>query len=159
MMLNEQYEALINSLTPMAIDEKAIAVNVFFNRHIEYASDKIRHGHDYVQTLQETLAAGMGDCDDIAVAKYTALKRLGLKNLCLWFCAVEYSDENHLVLVVNFDDLDWVLDCYPVFLIAPKEERTNLTFLSKYEAGVIAVDSLWGTKWTSVMLRSGNQLG
>lgn len=59
--------------------ERLEAVNDFFNRRILFEDDRaIWDQDDYWATPLETLAVGRGDCEDIAIAKYYALKAAGV---------------------------------------------------------------------------------
>ncbi|MEN9480461.1 MAG: hypothetical protein RLZZ298_1856 [Pseudomonadota bacterium] len=54
-------------------------VNDFFNQRIRFESDALLWGQsDYWATPLETLSMGRGDCEDFAIAKYFALKKLGV---------------------------------------------------------------------------------
>jgi predicted transglutaminase-like cysteine proteinase len=133
---------------------------VFFNQNITYASDLIRYKGDYVQTLAETLRHKLGDCDDIAVAKASALNRLGLQErVVLYYCKKHGAPDAHIVTSVMIDGEEYILDCDPVLLIVTKDDRTDLEFIKAYAPGVIVFDNVWGKKWASVMVRSVNQLG
>ena len=54
-------------------------INDFFNRRILFEDDRSIWGEDdYWATPLETLVVGRGDCEDIAIAKYYALKAAGV---------------------------------------------------------------------------------
>jgi predicted transglutaminase-like cysteine proteinase len=75
----EHWERMINTLQLSSDEEKAEAVNGFFNHVIAASSDKgAAQGYDYWQSPIETLARGLGDCDDFAIAKYVSLRMLGI---------------------------------------------------------------------------------
>lgn len=58
--------------------EKLKSVNDFYNR-VKYLSDKSHwRKKDYWATPFEFLATGAGDCEDYAIAKYFALRKLGI---------------------------------------------------------------------------------
>jgi hypothetical protein len=48
------------------------------NKSIPYAIDDKIYGDDYWATPYETIAAGSGDCEDVAILKYFALRHLGV---------------------------------------------------------------------------------
>ena len=58
---------------------KVQQVNDFFNQRIRFEADASVWGQsDYWATPLETLRLGRGDCEDFAIAKYYALKKLGV---------------------------------------------------------------------------------
>ncbi len=79
-------------------------VNDFFNR-VKYISDK-RHWrkNDYWATPFEFLGTGAGDCEDYAIAKYFALRKLGVPDKKLKITYVKLLrrgtrfEEAHMVL-------------------------------------------------------------
>ena len=59
--------------------EQLTIVNNFINRNIHFASDmEIWGQEDYWSTPLELLQKGAGDCEDFAIAKYIALRKLGI---------------------------------------------------------------------------------
>lgn len=76
-------------------------VNRFINRSIVYTEDQQVWGEaDYWATPQETLSRGRGDCEDIAIAKYFGLVRLGVPSakLRLTFVKALQRQQAHMVL-------------------------------------------------------------
>lgn len=76
-------------------------VNRFVNRSVAYGEDRdIWGSDDYWATPRETLGLGRGDCEDIALAKYFGLVRLGLPSdrLRLTFVKDLGSSRAHMVL-------------------------------------------------------------
>lgn len=60
-------------------EDKLRRVNEFFNRRIRFADDQEVWGQsDYWATPMETLAKGMGDCEDFTIAKYFTLVAAGM---------------------------------------------------------------------------------
>lgn len=60
-------------------EEKLEIVNKFYNEQIKYESDIIVWGMiDYWATPIESLNKGYGDCEDYAIGKYFALKKMGI---------------------------------------------------------------------------------
>ena len=72
--------------------DKLTAVNDYFNalRFIEDAT--LWQKLDYWATPLQVLAAGAGDCEDIAIAKYITLKNLGIPNEHLRITYVWHRD-------------------------------------------------------------------
>ena len=66
----------LDSATTM---EQLAAVNQFFNQRVRYQTDQKIYGvEEFWATPAETLGAGMGDCEDFTIAKYTSLRQLGI---------------------------------------------------------------------------------
>lgn len=62
-------------------EDKLRRINEFFNRRIQFADDQQVWGQsDYWATPMETLAKGMGDCEDFTIAKYFSLLEVGIPN-------------------------------------------------------------------------------
>ena len=80
-------------------------VNDFFNK-IKYKTD-IKHWHmrDYWASPYEFVGTLAGDCEDYAIAKYFALKKVGINTKKLRIAYVKLSrkrskyDESHMVLL------------------------------------------------------------
>lgn len=76
-------------------------VNRFVNRSVLYGEDRDIWGEtDYWATPHETLGLGRGDCEDIAIAKYFGLVRLGVpsEKLRLTFVKSLELKRAHMVL-------------------------------------------------------------
>lgn len=88
---------LANASTPV----KLRGVNRFFNT-LEYRSDWEAWGReDHWTTPAELLATGAGDCEDLAIAKYFTLRRLGIvaSSLRITYVRDVRRDQAHMVLV------------------------------------------------------------
>lgn len=80
--------------------EKLEAVNDFYNG-VRYASDmKVYNKKDYWATPYEFLGKDQGDCEDYVIAKYFALKYLGVDTKKLFFTYVRSTrfKAPHMVL-------------------------------------------------------------
>lgn len=89
-------------------DEAALLerVNHFVNRSVLHGEDRELWGEaDYWATPRETLGRGRGDCEDIAIAKYFGLLRLGIagEKLRLTFVKDLGSRRPHMVLAYYAD--------------------------------------------------------
>lgn len=74
----EQWQALVREKRDAPGEEKIAAVNTFFNS-FPITEDFFLWGvKDYWATLYETLARGLGDCEDLAFAKYFTLRELSI---------------------------------------------------------------------------------
>ena len=88
--------------TPNESDAQLLErINSFVNGSVLFGEDSDIWGqNDYWASPQETLARGRGDCEDIAIAKYFALLRLGMNDdkLRLTFVKDLNSRRAHMVL-------------------------------------------------------------
>lgn len=94
--LNKLMAKLQNADTKTKLEK----VNDFFNA-VGYGDDKDIYGvTDYWATPFEFLARDKGDCEDYVIAKYFALKHLGIptSKLYLSYVRVEGKTEAHMVL-------------------------------------------------------------
>lgn len=74
-----KWRALREELATEADENKLARVNDFFNRHVRHMDDRQAWGRpDYWATPSETLGAGRGDSEDIAMAKYFTLLSLDI---------------------------------------------------------------------------------
>lgn len=95
----------------MPLDQMAANVNTLLNR-VAYVSDQANYGKsDYWATPIEFLTRG-GDCEDYAIAKYTALRILGVPEERMRLAIVQDLQKNipHAVLIVYTDNGPLVLD-------------------------------------------------
>jgi predicted transglutaminase-like cysteine proteinase len=88
-------------------------VNRNVNQAIRYVSDFQQHGlADVWSSAFETLASGMGDCEDYAIAKFAALQASGISQADIKLLLVRdlAVREDHAVLAVRVDGRWLVLD-------------------------------------------------
>ncbi len=110
--------------------EKLNIANRFINR-LKFIDDKIHwQQRDYWATPLETLASSGGDCEDLAIAKYYMLSKLGIANHCLTLNYVKVRNYNkpHMVLIYQCSENDkpLVLDNLNPQLLSA-EQRKDLT--------------------------------
>lgn len=109
--------------------EKLEGVNDFFN-DVRYSSDVKTYGmKDYWATPWEFLGKDLGDCEDYVIAKYFALKNLGVASEKLYFTYVKSRrfKQPHMVLTYfeTPKSIPLVLD-NTNFKIFPASERRDL---------------------------------
>jgi predicted transglutaminase-like cysteine proteinase len=115
-----RWNRLLQSLAAAGERERVSAVNDWIN-DLPWVSDRQQwRVDDYWATPAELLRAGGGDCEDLALAKYVSLRRLGIpaRRMELVETRVLVHDprigrlrsEAHLVLVVHLGDVALVLD-------------------------------------------------
>jgi len=81
-------------------EEKLDVVNQFYNG-VKYASDwQVYHKMDYWATPSQFLGKDKGDCEDYVIAKYFALRYLGISSKKMFFTYVRSSKFKaaHMVL-------------------------------------------------------------
>lgn len=127
-----------------SVIEQLKAVNNFFNM-LEFVDDDIHWGKkDYWATPIEFLATGGGDCEDFTIAKYFALRELGVPDakLRLVYVKALSLNQHHMVLAyyhkptsvpVILDNLDKV--------IKPAIQRKDLLPIYSFNA-----QNLWLAK-------------
>lgn len=107
----EKLKTQVSAYKDMELREMAKSVNTLMNSK-RYIEDKDLWGQsDYWATPVEFMRNG-GDCEDFAIAKYTALKMLGVPEDRLRIAIVQDEEKNtpHAVLIVYTDDDALVLD-------------------------------------------------
>lgn len=88
--------------------EKLNVANRFVNR-LNFIDDKVHwQQKDYWATPLETLASSGGDCEDLAIAKYVMLTKLGMADQCLTLNYVKVKNYNkpHMVLIYQCSSLN-----------------------------------------------------
>jgi predicted transglutaminase-like cysteine proteinase len=88
-------------------------INRALNLAIRYQSDAIQHGaSDAWASPLATLAAGRGDCEDYAIAKYLVLREAGMPAGDLRLVVVRDTrrHDHHAVLAARLEDRWLVLD-------------------------------------------------
>jgi len=90
----------------MSLLDKANRVNDLVNNTVRYMSDNANYGGEYWASGVETICAGVGDCDDFAIAKLYALKYLNVpeNRMCVLGVTTDTivsRKMNHAVLAVD----------------------------------------------------------
>lgn len=101
----------IAGLQGLPLHQMATQVNNIINQN-RYITDKRNYGqNDYWATPVEFFQKG-GDCEDFAIAKYTALRMLGVPENRLRIAIVQDQQKNipHAVLIVYTDQGGMILD-------------------------------------------------
>ncbi len=119
----------LNALKDADVRQKLEGVNDFFN-DVRYAPDqKVYNQKDYWATPWEFLGRDRGDCEDYVIAKYFALKYLGIDPKKLYFTYVKSRrfKEPHMVLTYfeTPKSIPLVLD-NTNFKIFPADKRPDL---------------------------------
>lgn len=101
----------LNAYQGLSMKQMANSVNNLVNK-TRYIQDKNNWGKsDYWATPVEFLKRG-GDCEDFAIAKYTALRSLGVPEERLRIAIVQDLQKNipHAILIVYTDEGSYILD-------------------------------------------------
>ncbi len=101
----------LQALKNLPLNQMATRVNSLMNAK-RYISDSANYGqNDYWATPVEFFKRG-GDCEDFAIAKYTALRALGVPESRLRIAIVQDMQKNipHAVLIVYTDQGPMILD-------------------------------------------------
>lgn len=77
--LADEFVALLQELESEDVDTQLQRVNHFFNQNIQFTDDIYAWGDsDYWASPMETMQRRAGDCEDFTIAKFTALRLLGV---------------------------------------------------------------------------------
>lgn len=107
----DEFKSDLESLKGLPLNKMAARVNELMNQK-KYILDSRNYGqNDYWATPIEFFSKG-GDCEDFAIAKYTALRVLGVPEERLRILILQDQQKNipHAVLVVYTDTGPMVLD-------------------------------------------------
>jgi predicted transglutaminase-like cysteine proteinase len=108
-----RWNDLVRMVSTLNGEARLQAVNEGVNTLLSYASDEEVYGvGDHWATLQESLARGRGDCEDIAIAKMWLLNAAGvnLSSMRLVVLKDTLRNVDHAVLSVVEDGHQYVLD-------------------------------------------------
>lgn len=116
------------------------AINNFINRALVYRTDQEQHGrHDHWAGPRESLYRGAGDCEDYALAKFVALRAMGIPDtqLRLVYARLLPSGEAHMVLYYRpIGSSPLVLDNISNHILPANERRDLRTIYSFNESGI-----------------------
>ena len=111
--LERRFIALARSAPSADVRTRVEIINRNVNQAIRYVSDIEQHGVvDLWSSPLETLAAGIGDCEDYAIAKFALLQDAGIPEQDLRILLVRDTAvrQDHAVLAVRIDRGWLVLD-------------------------------------------------
>ncbi len=158
---------LLAQLKGKDIQTQLTEVNRFFNR-LEYREDQAHWGQqDYWATPTEFLGTHKGDCEDFVIAKYFALRKLGVPDERLYLTYVKALRQNVAHMVLSYfptpSSIPQVLDNYnPVILTADRRQdllpvysfNANSLFLSNASAGLgksLPTNKIKNSKWRKLL--------
>ncbi|WP_020408185.1 transglutaminase-like cysteine peptidase [Hahella ganghwensis] len=140
----ERWQRLLNTPKDLAEDKKLMLVNSFFNQ-TDFISDIEHWGReDYWATPMEFLITNGGDCEDYSIAKYFALRELGVSDEKLRITYVKALRLNQAHMVLAYYAAP---DAEPLILdnlikdIRPGSQRDDLYPIYSFNG-----DGLWLSK-------------
>ena len=161
----------INRLLLKLVDQNThrqlIEVNRFFNQ-FEYKEDIDHWGkQDYWATPLEFIGTQKGDCEDFVIAKYFALRKLGVPDERLYLTYVKALKKNVAHMVLSYfetpSSIPLILDNYnPAILRADKRGdllpvysfNAQSLFLTNASAGLgksLPTDKIKNSKWQKIL--------
>jgi predicted transglutaminase-like cysteine proteinase len=134
-----QFLRLIDAVTSKSGRAQLEEANRAINTAIRYASDLAQHGEaDRWSAPLATFATGKGDCEDYAIAKYTALGQAGFPRdkLRLVLVRDRAVGQDHAVLAAHLDDRWLILDNRRAELIEDTDASTFTPLFAIDDQGV-----------------------
>lgn len=125
---------LISDLKDAPIDRKLAEINRFFNQ-FEYREDQQHWGEqDYWATPQEFIGTQAGDCEDFVIAKYFALRKLGVADDRLYLTYVKALKQNVAHMVLSYFEtptsIPLILDNYNPKILSASRRKDLLPVYS-----------------------------
>ena len=158
---------LLIELRGQSVQRQLAEVNRFFNQ-FEYVEDHVHWGEqDYWATPGEFLATNKGDCEDFVIAKYFALRKLGVPEERLYLTYVKALKQNVAHMVLSYfptpASIPQVLDNYNPMIVSADKRKDLLPvysfnakslFLSNASAGLgksLPTNKIKNSKWTKLL--------
>ncbi len=158
---------LLVELEGQGIQKQLTEVNRFFNQ-FEYQEDQVQWGtQDYWATPGEFLGTQKGDCEDFVIAKYFALRKLGVPDERLYLTYVKALKQNVAHMVLSYfptpSSIPQILDNYnPVIVSADKRKdllpvysfNAKSLFLTNASAGLgksLPTNKIKNSKWQKLL--------
>lgn len=158
---------LIGELEGKDVQTQLREINRFFNQ-FQYREDIDHWGqNDYWATPNEFIGTQQGDCEDFVIAKYFALRKLGVPDNRLYLTYVKALRQNVAHMVLSYFEtptsIPQILDNYnPVILTADKRRdllpvysfNAESLFLNNASAGLgksLPTDKIKNSKWQKLL--------
>ncbi len=163
--------ALLDQLMDKPVEQKLVEVNRFFNR-FKYEEDIVLwRVEDYWATPEEFIGIYSGDCEDYVIAKYFALRALGVDDSRLFLTYVKATKENIAHMVLSYFEtptgIPLILDNYELRIVSA-DKRSDLKpvysfnakslFLTNPSAGLgraLPTDKVRNSKWEKLLADVG----
>lgn len=158
---------LLKQLATKSINQQLKEVNRFFNQ-FKYKNDLALWGQkDYWATPEEFIGVNSGDCEDYVVAKYFALRSLGVPDEKLYLTYVKAVRENVAHMVLSYFEtpksIPMILDNYNPKILKANKRRDLLPvysfnakslFLTNASAGLgrsLPTNKIKNNKWQKLL--------
>ncbi len=158
---------LLDELDDQDIEKQLLEVNRFFNQ-FEYREDHLHWGvQDYWATPNEFIGTQKGDCEDFVIAKYFALRNLGVPDERLFLTYVKALKQNVAHMVLSYfptpSSIPRILDNYdPMIKSADKRKdllpvysfNAKSLFLNNASAGLgksLPTHKIKNSKWEKLL--------
>ncbi len=158
---------LLVELEGKGVQKQLVEVNRFFNQ-FEYQEDHVQWGkQDYWATPGEFLGTQKGDCEDFVIAKYFALRKLGVPDERLYLTYVKALKQNVAHMVLSYfatpTSIPQILDNYNPLIVSADQRKDLLPvysfnakslFLSNSSAGLgksLPTNKIKNSKWTKLL--------
>jgi predicted transglutaminase-like cysteine proteinase len=158
---------LLDELANAPVEKQLIEVNRFFNQ-FRYREDIDQWGEkDYWATPQEFIGTQTGDCEDFVIAKYFALRKLGVPDKSLYLTYVKALKQNVAHMVLSYFETPRstpkILDNYNPKILPASQRRdllpvysfnANSLFLNNASAGLgksLPTDKIKNSKWKALL--------
>lgn len=151
----QRWQQLLITAESLTEAQKLKQVNQFFNSEVPFVSD-LKHWkrEDYWATPYEALVTNGGDCEDYVIAKYHALRQLGVEasKLRITYVNAVRLNEAHMVLTYfpTKDAVPLVLDNL-INIIAKADKRPDLVPVYSFNA-----EGMWLERMKGEGVRMGN---
>lgn len=145
-----KFIAVVEAAAQGATRAKIEIVNDSINRSVRYVSDLQQHGVvDRWSSPLETLAAGQGDCEDYAIAKYGVLRAAGFAETDVRVLLVRdlAVRQDHAVLAVRLEGRWVILDNRRSALLETRDLPHFMPLFAINQAGV----SLFAAPYASLV--------
>lgn len=161
------WKALLKDKTPKPVAILLKEVNGFFNQLLYIPENPLQGSADVWLTPYEFLAAGGGDCEDFAIAKYFTLVAMGVeeKKLRITYVTIPVQNRAHMVLTYypSPDSEPFVLDNLTPKIL-PASQRSDLVPVYSFNGGTVWLNKRIGkarpygktsdlSKWQSMLER------
>jgi len=144
-----KFLALLDSARDTSMRVNIATINRSINSQIRYVSDLRQHGViDLWSSPLATLTSSEGDCEDYAIAKYVALRELGVNadDLRLLLVRDRAVGQDHAVLGVRHDGRWLVLDNRHSLLLDMTEVRQFTPLFAINQDGVKLFAALYANR-------------
>lgn len=163
----EAWKALLRDKKPTTVALLLKKVNDFFNRLLYVSETPLQGSADVWLTPYEFLAAGGGDCEDFAIAKYFTLVAMGIpeKKLRITYVTIPAQNKAHMVLTYypSSDAEPFILDNLTEKIL-PASQRSDLVPVYSFNGGAVWLNERIGkarpygktsdlSKWQALLQR------